>query len=155
MFRKTLTITALSFTILLLFSYWTLRVKKDAPIHQTTKESILINDKRVFVEIADEAKEQILGLSGRERLDDDAGLLFIFDPVQSPGFWMKDMKFPIDIIWIGADGTILGIEKSIAPETYPKNFFPPSPIKYVLEINSGWSEENNIKLGDKLKFPKD
>ena len=111
---------------------------------------ISINDRILTVEIADEPIEQVQGLSDRENLGSQKGMLFIFDQPIMPGFWMKDMHFDIDIIWIDASGTIVGIEKSVSPDTYPQTFNPPSPIKYVLEVNAGWSDKNKIKIGDQI-----
>lgn len=114
------------------------------------KEFIFIADTKVYVDIADEPYEQIQGLSGREKLSDDEGMLFIFPAPILASFWMKDMKFSIDIIWIDDKGNIIGVEKNVSPDTFPNSFSPSSPVKYVLEVNANWSDENNIKIGDKL-----
>ena len=92
------------------------------------------------------------GLSGRTSLATDAGMLFIF-PIDGPyGFWMKDMRFPIDIVWIDQGYTVLGVAQEVSPETYPNLFFPPAPIRYVLELNSGSAERFGIASGTKLVF---
>ena len=113
---------------------------------------ITIGKKELTVEIADNPEEQVQGLSDRESLRENNGMLFIFEQPIIAGFWMKDMKFSLDIIWIDENGMIIGIEKNVSPQSYPQIFSPPSPIKYVLEVNSGWSDRNNIKTGDLMSF---
>lgn len=107
-----------------------------------------IGGKIIQIEIADTDAERIQGLSDRTSLPQDTGLLFIFPTPTTPGFWMKDMRFPIDIIWLDENWKIISIDKNLAPESYPKLFFPPSPIKYVLEVNAGFSDQNNLKIDD-------
>jgi uncharacterized membrane protein (UPF0127 family) len=151
MFKKILIIVSLGAVVLAAFSYWNFRDKNETPQNSGLEEkTIYIGNKKIEVEVADEPMEQLLGLSGRKSLAQGKGMLFIFPTPVSPGFWMKDMKFSIDIIWITDNGMIIGIEKNIAPETFPNNFFPPSLVKYVLEVPAGWSEKNSIKVGDKM-----
>jgi len=66
-----------------------------------------------YAEIADTLGERERGLSGKQSLGDDKGMLFIFEEETLPGFWMKDMKFPIDILWIDENKKIVGIEKNM------------------------------------------
>jgi len=119
-----------------------------------TKKEIYIKNVRLAVDMADEPHEQTQGLSGKEYIAANEGMIFIFPTSIIPPFWMKDMKFGLDIIWIDAKNTIIGIEKNVLPETFPKTFAPLSPVKYVLEVNSGWSDKNKISPGDKLEFIK-
>lgn len=110
--------------------------------------TVVINGTTFSVDIADNDTNRAKGLSGRESLPDDAGLLFIFD---SPGvypFWMKDMNFPIDIIWIDDNLKVVYIKENALPESYPEIFNPKVKAMYVLEINSGEVALNKIKIGD-------
>ena len=93
-----------------------------------------------------------LGLSGRASLPKDAGMLFVFPKTSTYGFWMKDMKFPIDIVWIGENKSVVGITPKISPDTYPKIYYPPSDIRYVLELNSGGAAEYGVATVTKLVF---
>jgi len=102
-----------------------------------TPETIEIEGKTFKLEIADEPEELTQGLSGREKLAQDYGLLFVFPKPGRHGFWMKDMKFPIDIIWLNENREVIGITKNLEPSSYPQVFYPPSEIKYALEINTG------------------
>ena len=77
---------------------------------------VCIEDKICFyVEVADTLNEREKGLSGKQSLEINKGMLFIFEKETLSGFWMKDMNFPIDIIWIDKNMRIIGIEKSPVP----------------------------------------
>lgn len=110
-----------------------------------------LSDKSFTVAVADEPKEQEKGLSGKNNLPKNRGMLFVFGKPDYYSFWMKDMKFPIDIIWIDENLRIINIEKNITPDTFPKKFIPQLPAKYVLEVNGGWSDKNEIKEGVNIK----
>ncbi len=125
----------------------------------TPYEKVLnINGAKVFVDLADTKEEQEIGLSGKAYLPEDYGKLFVFQTPGNYGFWMKDMNFPIDIIWLDENMVILGIEKDISPDTYPNIFYPPQSISFVLEVNAGFSTKYGLSknqligLGDNLSF---
>ena len=104
---------------------------------------------KLKLEYAVTPAEQELGLSYRESLDEDAGILFVYQEDVVPQFWMKEMHFPLDIVWLDENFKIIGIEKNIAPETYPRTFSPVKPIRYVLELNAGKSAKLGWEIGDK------
>lgn len=104
------------------------------------------------IEIADEPAERELGLSGRASLDPNAGLLFDFKTLGYHGIWMKDMAFAIDIIWMDQSQRVVHIEKNVAPATYPHTFKPTQLAYYVLEVNAGWADNHDLKVGDKLNL---
>jgi len=79
-------------------------------------------------------------------------MLFIFDNESLHGIWMKDMNFAIDILWIDEGYKVVDIKKDAKPESYPEVFIPEVPSKYVLEVNAGFLEENDIEIGDKIIF---
>jgi uncharacterized membrane protein (UPF0127 family) len=119
---------------------------------------VRIGSATIRAEIADTPEERSRGLSGRERLPENQGILFIFEEPGTYGFWMRGMRFPIDIVWISKDKKVVGITKNI-PLPQPgikdselKIYYPPSPVLYVLETNAGWSEANQIKVGDIVSF---
>jgi uncharacterized membrane protein (UPF0127 family) len=113
---------------------------------------IKINEQIIKVEVANTVGLQEKGLSGREKLEENTGMLFIFKNPARYSFWMKDMKFALDIIWLDQDGKIIFIKKSVAPETFPETFMSEQDAKYVLEVKSGFSEKNNLQVGDFVKF---
>jgi uncharacterized protein len=110
--------------------------------------TISISNTTLRVGVADKFDERIRGLSGRKGLDKDEGLLFIFDKDEKYGIWMNEMNFIIDIIWLDRNGMVVHIEENISPNTYPKVFYPLIDAKYVLEVNSGFTRERGVKLGD-------
>lgn len=112
----------------------------------------IINGVEIQLEVARTPEEQARGLSGREMLGENAGMLFVYEKPGLPGFWMKEMNFPIDIIWIGNDRRIVDISENIAPETFPRLFRPRAPVQYVLETNAGWAKSHNISVGDQAIF---
>lgn len=111
------------------------------------KKSIKIDSKEIKVEIADTDEKRERGLSGRKSLGKNEGMLFIFQLPAKYSFWMKDMFFPLDIIWIDENKRVSAISKNIFPETYPASFSPSEDVKYVLEVNAGWAEKNGVKVG--------
>lgn len=123
---------------------------------QQTSKSIVIGTKTIPVEIADNQELRARGLSGRTSLDAGTGMLFIFDSKGvKPGFWMKDMLIPLDFIWI-ADGKVVKIDKNVSfpspgtPDNQLKVYYPNGLIDYVLEVNAGFSDKNNIQVGDSV-----
>lgn len=112
---------------------------------------VTINDLDVEAEIARTSKQQIKGLSGRDSLKDGQGMLFVYDDYAVRKFWMKDMKFPIDIIWI-KDDRIIGIEENAAVPTSAEipTFTSPAPVNYVLEVSAGFARKHGLKAGDKI-----
>lgn len=117
------------------------------------KNIIGINGKEIKVEIVDTPKQQYNGLSGRESLCVDCGMLFKFNNKRERTFVMREMKFSLDIIWINGN-MIIGIDKNLPPEGADyKNFYKSrAPIDYVLEVNAGFTDKNNIKIGDVVNF---
>ena len=102
--------------------------------------------------IADDDKERARGLMYYENLKSSEGMLFIFQKLGKYSFWMKDMSFPIDIIWIDQNQKIVFIQKNSPPESYPGIFTPGNDARYVLEVLAGFSEKNNLKVGNFVRF---
>ncbi len=102
----------------------------------------------IKVELATTPEEQARGLSARQGLAEGEGMLFVFPHPDKYLFWMKDMKFAIDIIWLDSGGYVVYVQKNAKPESYPDTFGPSKPAKYVLEVISGFSEKNSLKEGD-------
>lgn len=108
---------------------------------------VAIDGNVVHVELARTPEERRQGLSGRAGLAIDEGLLFVFETEGKWGFWMKDMLFPIDIVWIGSDGKVAFIKEDVAPESYPESFVPDRPALYVLELPAGYCASHNVRIG--------
>src|SRR3989344_2558804 len=131
-----------------IYSIW--RFKE--PVKTPTAALITINDVVVEAERADSFLKRQQGLSGRKQLKENGGMFFIFDKPAAYPFWMKDMEFPIDIIWIDENYRVVDITKNALPESFPKIFLPSKPVKYVLEVNAGFADKNNISVNDKIEM---
>ncbi len=94
------------------------------------------------------------GLMFRERLADDQGMLFVFDSPGEYSFWMKNMLFPIDILWLDAHKRVVRLEAEVPPCTKDPCpvYFPQAEALYVLEIAVGQAAAANIQLGDQLRW---
>jgi uncharacterized membrane protein (UPF0127 family) len=113
---------------------------------------ISIGSKTIPVTIADTEEERNLGLSGTKSLNSDTGKLFVFDSDGIYGFWMKDMAYDIDIIWIDSDFKVIAINKSVSKDSYPEIFLPSREVLYVLEVPAGFSTDNDIKENQLMAF---
>jgi uncharacterized protein len=114
---------------------------------------IRIGDVSIQVEVANTPQSREKGLSGRSDLGEKGGLLFVFPKVGYHGIWMKDMRFPIDVIWISEDFVVVDITRNLTPDSYPKVFEPSKPVKYALETEVLFAETFNIRVGQKVSIP--
>ena len=103
------------------------------------------------VEIVNNDLSRAKGLSGRGSLAPGAGMLFIFNTPSRYTFWMRDMKFPLDMIWIN-DGKVVDITKNAPPLKLInfKVYSPVEPANMVLEVNAGQADQYGIKSGDQV-----
>lgn len=115
---------------------------------------ISIGEVPVRVEVASTALTRTRGLSGRESLPPTEGLLLVFDESGYHGIWMKEMEFPIDIIWVDETLRVVDIRKNVSPHTYPRTFEPRRPARFVVEVNANYAESFGIKIGDVVKLPR-
>lgn len=107
---------------------------------------------RIPVLVLEREIERERGLSNTVSLPTRTGALFIFAKPGNYSFWMKDMRYPIDIVWIDADWKVLGVTENVVPESYPTAFYPPSDAKYVLEVNAGEARVLKLKQGSVVTF---
>lgn len=116
-------------------------------------KQIIINNHELFVEIADSDASRTQGLSERTNLARDHGMLFIFPTTGYYKFWMKDMKFPLDFIWINKD-TIVDLTPDVLSPKTPDESLPTFTSKFpfdkVIESNAGGIKSLNIKIGDRI-----
>ncbi|ACT95109.1 DUF192 domain-containing protein [Dyadobacter fermentans] len=107
--------------------------------------------KKIDVEIAENEAERNKGLMFRPYLPDSVGMLFIFEQPDTHSFWMKNTSIPLDIIYVGPDKTIVSIAENTRP--YSEASIPPNGIvQYVVEVNAGFTKNNNIQSGDAISF---
>lgn len=112
-------------------------------------ECTYIKNQCFVVERADTNEKRVKGLSNRESLPTQNAMVFVFDTPDNQCFWMKGMKFAIDMIWLNENKEIIKIESNVTPETYPKSFCAEN-TKYVIEINTGLANNLGLRLGDKI-----
>jgi len=114
--------------------------------------SAMLGKQPITIAFATTPSEHEQGTSGTKQLNFDQGMLFVFDSATMPAFWMKDMNYPLDIIWIDQDKKVIGVSENLDPKTYPKTYSPNGPIEYVLEVSAGFYKTNDIHIGDVLTF---
>lgn len=115
---------------------------------------LALNDTTIKHILANTAETRVKGLSGMESLPKDTVMLFVFDTPDKYGIWMKDMKFPIDIIWLDQDGKVITLESNVSPDTFPKVFFPLENSLYTIEANSGFIDQNQLEVGSFFSITK-
>lgn len=119
-----------------------------SPMPENKDKIVSINKHELRVEIVNDAQERAKGLGERESLCDSCGMLFEFPEKEKYSFWMKDMNFPLDIIWISGD-KIVYIVKNIS-YNFKGSINSDIEANRVLEINAGMTDEYGIKEGDKV-----
>jgi uncharacterized protein len=107
---------------------------------------------RIDVQVADTNAELATGLGGKACISDNQGMLF---KLEKPGiyeFWMKDMKFSIDIIWIDSNRKIVHIEKNVTPSSYPQTYKNNVAAMDILELKANRSSELDLEIGTQLSY---
>ncbi len=120
---------------------------KNRPPRITFSSGIVLN-----VTVADTPALREKGLSKREILRDDEGMLFVFPTVDRHKIWMKDMYFPLDIIWIDENFVIVDIHKSVSVSSFPNTFQPKTGAGFALEVNAGYTNRNAVEIGQSVIF---
>jgi len=119
----------------------------------TSAPYVKIGDAKVLVELAVTPEEKAKGLMHREYLDENKGMLFIFEDEKAPSFWMKNTLIPLDMIFINSDNKIVDILIAEPCKKDPcKSYMPKADAKYVLEVNAGFSERHNANIGDEVSL---
>jgi len=128
-------------------------------IQSTSSESVLSHKGQIIignnvwdVEIAKNDADRVNGLSNRKILYKNTGMLFVFDKMGPLSFWMKDMLFSIDMIFLDSSWRIVLIESNLQPDTFPKTFGSSVESQYVLELNASEASGHDLKVGDQAIF---
>src|ERR671919_1099267 len=128
------------------------------PADKYLQAKVIVNDDfELTAYLALTNEQQTKGLSVKDYLKENEGMLFVYEQPTRQGFWMKDMKFPIDIIWLDNNGTVVYIKNNLQPCTTIFAFLCPTYIPdkdslYVLETSSGFSNKHSIKIGTHADF---
>lgn len=109
---------------------------------------------KIPVAVADNRIERAVGLMYREKLEAGHGMLFVFDSEGEHKVWMKNVQFPLDVLFISAGGNVVSLLKNLAPcQKEPCQIYgPEAPAKYMLEINAGFIDREAVKVGDLILF---
>lgn len=110
------------------------------------------NKKVVSVEIAKEDAHRQRGLMFRKAMPEDEGMVFIFEDTRPLSFWMHNTCIPLDMIFVGPDGTIVAIEEN-TPTLSDDNFSSGCDARFVIEMNAGWARKNGVQAGQRVKLP--
>jgi len=126
-------------------------------VQKETIKEIKINNTILQIEVADTKEKRSKGLGGREVLASNSGMLFIFPKEDKYSFWMKGLKFPIDIIWIRKNIVVDIIRNAKHPEKNQKDeilptYLPREQVDMVLEVNGGFVNSHNIKINDTIEL---
>lgn len=106
---------------------------------------------KVNVEIADDYDERMRGLMYRTKLDENSGMLFVFDEEDYQTFWMKNTLIPLDMVFIGENFNVVDIRHAIPCKQDPCALYRSSkPAKYVLEVNGDFTTNSNVEIGNKI-----
>jgi uncharacterized membrane protein (UPF0127 family) len=112
----------------------------------------MIDGQALTLDLATSTAQREQGLGGRAGLDPMQGMLFVFAKDGTYSFWMKDMRFSIDIVWLDAAGRIVFAAEDVAPQSYPAIITPRTKARYVLEVSAGYMRAHGISVGDTVTF---
>lgn len=118
------------------------------------KPSVKIGDAIVLVEVVDTRELKVKGLSGRDSIEENQGMLFVYSEPSLPTFWMQGMRFDLDFIWI-YENTIVDITKNVkAPSTDEEleEYLAKTEVDMVLEVNAGWVDRNSAFVGQEIEL---
>lgn len=99
--------------------------------------TLTFSEQTFAVQLADTPDLRARGLSGVPRLASSTGMLFVFDESAPREFWMKEMRFPLDVVWMNEEWRVVGITRNATPDSFPARFPSPGPIRYALEVPAG------------------
>jgi uncharacterized membrane protein (UPF0127 family) len=120
--------------------------------------NITINGIELVADIAETNDQRTVGLAVKDTLNENEAMLFVFSTEREHSFWMKNMKFPIDIIWLDADKEVVHIEHSLdpcLPDSSCQTYKPNDNSLYVLETVAGFAQKYKVTEGTVVEFELD
>jgi len=133
-----------------------------APATEIPQPVVTVGGASFKVELAITQDQRTQGLSGRAMLPPGTGMLFVFDQEGRYSFWMKEMRFPLDLVWIGAQCTVVDITHKAPPPAPGQSalggvtelplYIPVAPARYVLEVNGGETEAAGVRVDSRVEF---
>ncbi len=156
--KKTMVIVAIIVLLVVIVAgwFWFFNVFAHACNPPLPTKTLSIGGNEWTVEVATTMMQRSCGLSGRGRLDENDGMLFVFNSPGTQNFWMKGMNFSLDMVWI-SDNTVAGFAQNAAPQPGAalwslKIYSSPSNVDKVLEVSAGTVAKYNIKVGDMVSL---
>ncbi|MFA6228376.1 MAG: DUF192 domain-containing protein [Patescibacteria group bacterium] len=145
--KKSLILSFALFSGLLLTGCTAIKTADKADKH------VYFGEKKIKVELVTTEADKIKGLSDRRSLCADCGMLFVYNAPSARSFWMKDMNFPLDIIWL-KDNQVVGASENLPPagERPTELYASPGPVNMVLEANAGFVASHGIRAGDEVRI---
>jgi uncharacterized membrane protein (UPF0127 family) len=130
--------------ILILFGLFIANRQAEVPVR--------VGQVTIIATIARSQPQLLQGLSNTASLPNGHGMLFVFPYASRWAIWMKDMHYPIDILWLDSSKRIIDSALRVSPATYPHSFAPAGQALYALELPAGFSEKNHILVGQAVQF---
>ena len=148
--------TIIVFLLLIVFGLAWLTFSANVGKEKRDLSVLRVGEQSLGVEIADSAEEWSQGLSGREQLSGDEGMLFVFDDQVRRSFWMRQMRFSLDMMFI-RDGRINEIVRNVPAPSGSQDgteirVQSQESADWVLEVNSGWAQEHGVEVGDEVTY---
>jgi uncharacterized protein len=125
------------------------------PTSSYRQVNVTVNGIELVADVAETNEQRTKGLSVKDSLAENEAMLFVFDTAQEYSFWMKNMKFPIDIIWLDSNKTVVHIEHNLQPcsfDAFCPTYKPDNNALYVLETAAGFAERHGIVKGTTVQF---
>jgi uncharacterized membrane protein (UPF0127 family) len=116
---------------------------------------VSVNGIDLVADVAATNEQRAKGLSVKDSLPEYEAMLFVFETAQEHSFWMKNMKFPIDIIWLDSDKAVVHIEHYLQPcslDVFCPSYKPNNNALYVLETVAGFAQKHDIVEGTRIEF---
>ena len=120
-----------------------------AKLQDRGQDGLLIKGTHFQTEVMTSDADMARGLSGRDSIGSNNAMVFDFAKSSNQCFWMKDMKFPIDMVWVDEVGKVTATERNVQPSTYPENFCHTG--KKVIEFAAGTADRLPLYIGDKTE----
>lgn len=115
---------------------------------------VSLGGQEIVVAVADTPALRAQGLSFRDSIKQKEGMLFVFENPEMSGFWMKDMSFPIDVIWFDEKKRIIDVWENADPQSYPRIVTPRAPAQFVLEVPAGFFAKFQLQTGNTFEILK-
>lgn len=117
------------------------------------RRSVKIGKEKYRLYVSDTEPKRMRGLSEVASMPNNQGMLFIFEEPDTYGFWMKDMKFPLDMIFL-RESKVVDLKENVLETSFPQIYYPITAVDAVIELRTGQIKKTGIRIGDPLKISK-